>query len=138
MKERGHCASPPVLRQPVLSRIDHKYETAFFHRSLWAVGGTWFAYRWEAQLAELGAHVLFLVPITSFVSCHDWSWDFTALNYSTFYQTLVGIKTVDSELLPVLVGGHEQLILRMQRFCNTSAMPCMQAVGLAQYASCRI
>lgn len=34
-------------------------------RSLWAVGGPWYAYGWEPQLAELGFHALFLVPLRS-------------------------------------------------------------------------
>ena len=34
-------------------------------RSLWAVGGPWYAYGWEAQLAELGFHSLFLTPLWS-------------------------------------------------------------------------
>ena len=34
-------------------------------RSLWAVGGPWYAYGWEPQLAELGFHALFMVPFLS-------------------------------------------------------------------------
>ncbi|KAI2501727.1 Lipase maturation factor [Fragilaria crotonensis] len=34
-------------------------------RSLWAVGGPWYGYGWEPQLAELGFHSLFLVPLWS-------------------------------------------------------------------------
>jgi lipase maturation factor 1 len=32
-------------------------------RSLMAVGGCWYGYGWEQQLAELGFHALFLVPL---------------------------------------------------------------------------
>ena len=35
------------------------------HRSLMAVGGPWYAFGWEPQLAELGFHSLFLVPLWS-------------------------------------------------------------------------
>jgi Lipase maturation factor len=35
------------------------------HRSLVAVGGPWYAFGWEPQLAELGFHTLFLVPMWS-------------------------------------------------------------------------
>ena len=35
------------------------------HRSLWAVGGPWFGFGWEPQLAEVGFHALFLVPLLS-------------------------------------------------------------------------
>jgi lipase maturation factor 1 len=35
------------------------------HRSLMAVGGPWYAYGWEPQLAELGFHALFCVPMWS-------------------------------------------------------------------------
>jgi hypothetical protein len=34
-------------------------------RSLMAVGGSWYGYGWEPQLAELGFHALFLVPFVS-------------------------------------------------------------------------
>lgn len=34
-------------------------------RSLWAVGGPWYGYGWESQLAELGFHSLFLAPLLS-------------------------------------------------------------------------
>ena len=34
-------------------------------RSLMAVGGPWYGYGWEPQLAELGFHSLFLVPLWS-------------------------------------------------------------------------
>lgn len=34
-------------------------------RSLMAVGGPWYGYGWEPQLAELGFHALFLVPLLS-------------------------------------------------------------------------
>lgn len=34
-------------------------------RSLWAVGGPWYSYGWEPQLAELGFHSLFLAPLWS-------------------------------------------------------------------------
>jgi lipase maturation factor 1 len=34
-------------------------------RSLWAIGGPWYGFGWEAQLAELGFHALFLVPLSS-------------------------------------------------------------------------
>jgi hypothetical protein len=34
-------------------------------RSLMAVGGPWYGYGWEPQLAELGFHALFLVPFLS-------------------------------------------------------------------------
>ena len=35
------------------------------HRSLMSVGGPWYAFGWEPQLAELGFHTLFLVPMWS-------------------------------------------------------------------------
>jgi hypothetical protein len=35
------------------------------HRSLMAVGGPWYAFGWEPQLAELGFHKLFMVPLWS-------------------------------------------------------------------------
>jgi hypothetical protein len=35
-------------------------------RSLMAVGGPWYGFGWEPQLAELGFHALFLVPLWSF------------------------------------------------------------------------
>jgi hypothetical protein len=41
-----------------------------FHRSIMAVGGPWFAYGWEPQLAELGFHALFLVPLFSLDPMH--------------------------------------------------------------------
>jgi Lipase maturation factor len=41
-----------------------------FHRSIMAVGGPWFAYGWEPQLAELGFHALFLVPLFSLDPLH--------------------------------------------------------------------
>lgn len=34
-------------------------------RSLMAVGGAWYGFGWEPQLAELGFHALFLVPLLS-------------------------------------------------------------------------
>jgi hypothetical protein len=34
-------------------------------RSLWAIGGPWYGYGWETQLAELGFHALFLAPLLS-------------------------------------------------------------------------
>jgi hypothetical protein len=34
-------------------------------RSLMAVGGTWYGYGWEPQLAECGFHAMFLVPLWS-------------------------------------------------------------------------
>lgn len=34
-------------------------------RSLMAVGGPWYGYGWEPQLAELGFHALFMVPLLS-------------------------------------------------------------------------
>ena len=34
-------------------------------RSLMAVGGPWYGYGWEPQLAELGFHAMFLVPLLS-------------------------------------------------------------------------
>jgi len=34
-------------------------------RSIMAVGGLWYGYGWEAQIAELGFHALFLVPLWS-------------------------------------------------------------------------
>lgn len=34
-------------------------------RSIWAIGGVWYGYGWEPQLAELGFHALFLVPLLS-------------------------------------------------------------------------
>ena len=37
-------------------------------RSLMAVGGEWYGYGWEPQLAELGFHALFLVPLFSLSS----------------------------------------------------------------------
>lgn len=35
------------------------------HRSLMAVGGPWYGFGWEPQLAELGFHALFCVPLLS-------------------------------------------------------------------------
>lgn len=35
------------------------------HRSIMAVGGPWYAFGWEPQLAELAFHTLFLVPLWS-------------------------------------------------------------------------
>lgn len=32
-------------------------------KSLWAVGGPWYGYAWEMQLAELGFHALFMAPL---------------------------------------------------------------------------
>jgi Lipase maturation factor len=40
------------------------------HRSLMAVGGPWYAFGWEPQLAELGFHSLFLVPLWSLDPWH--------------------------------------------------------------------
>ena len=33
------------------------------HRSLWAVGGVWYAYGWENILSEVGFYALFMVPL---------------------------------------------------------------------------
>jgi Lipase maturation factor len=35
------------------------------HRSLMAVGGPWYGYGWEPQLAEIGFHAIFAVPFLS-------------------------------------------------------------------------
>jgi uncharacterized membrane protein YphA (DoxX/SURF4 family) len=40
-------------------------------RSLMAVGGCWYGYGWEPQLAELGFHALFLVPFLSLSSTYS-------------------------------------------------------------------
>lgn len=41
-----------------------------FHRSIMAVGGPWYGYGWEPQLAELGFHALFCVPLFSLDPMH--------------------------------------------------------------------
>jgi hypothetical protein len=38
-------------------------------RSLMAVGGPWYGFGWEPQLAELGFHALFMVPLLSLRNC---------------------------------------------------------------------
>ena len=47
-------ANFPLLLIPYISQ-----------RSLMAVGGPWYGYGWEPQLAELGFHALFIVPFLS-------------------------------------------------------------------------
>lgn len=71
-------------------------------RSFMSVGGPWYGYGWEPQLAELTFHALFLVPLVSMNPFFGWS---PTMKLGTYPVPILVIWAIRWYLFKIMMGA---------------------------------
>jgi hypothetical protein len=71
-------------------------------RSFMSVGGPWYGYGWEPQLAELTFHALFLVPLVSMNPFFGWS---PTIKLGTYPVPILVIWAIRWYLFKIMMGA---------------------------------